>query len=94
MRGVAGGRMQRVGAFYTSAVVFVGSPEEWRHGKSLRAMAQELRGLARPFLLRSRAVSFRRTAAIGAIAAVLAAGPASAAVNLVSNGSFESGLAG
>lgn len=39
-------------------------------------------------------MSFRRTATIGAIAAVLAAGPASAAVNLVSNGSFESGLAG
>lgn len=39
-------------------------------------------------------MSFKHTAAIAAIASAIAAGPASAAVNLVSNGSFESGLAG
>lgn len=39
-------------------------------------------------------MSFKHAAAIGAIAAAIAAGPASAAVNLVANGSFESGLAG
>lgn len=39
-------------------------------------------------------MSFSRVAAIGAIATAIAAAPASAAVNLVTNGSFESGLAG
>jgi hypothetical protein len=39
-------------------------------------------------------MSITRTVALGAIAAVLAATPASAALNLVTNGSFESGLAG